>query len=123
MTDEVDYIVLNDVIKMSNVVEVLLEAIPELRNQVSDEERDQPYYVFGRFADFIRRLIEDRERAGNEASLRCAFAVVNRLSDIGGEIENLIVVQIVEALTPTPRLVAAGRELLSARLRGLLTQL
>jgi hypothetical protein len=29
------HVVLNDVIKMSNVVDVLLEAIPELRNEVS----------------------------------------------------------------------------------------
>jgi len=122
MTRDVDYVVRSDVVKMSTVVDALLEAIPELRSEVSVEERDQPYHVFGLLARLIQGLVEHRPLGGNEALLSRAFAVVNRLAEVGGEVANLIEIEIVEALAATPELNAAGREFLAERPRAWLEE-
>lgn len=92
------------IVKGPDPVALLLERIPEVREQIDPCELDLPYAVFGAFARFIEAL--DRSSA---LFSRCMEAL-NELSETGhAEVQNLVQVAVMEPLTDDEALARAVR--------------
>jgi hypothetical protein len=81
------------IVKSPDPVGILLETFPELEDLQQDDEYDDAYYVYGRFAEYLSSKIDD------EQLWQRAYEFLEVLAT-GGSVLRGLLTEIVETLDP-----------------------
>jgi hypothetical protein len=103
--------------KYEDMIEVLLQRIPEIREVLVAEERlseDLPYVVFGSLARYILGLLANRPLS--DPLIQRSFQLLNDMGNSDDrEVVDLATAGVYEVLTDEPAGIRAARELLYGR--------
>ncbi len=105
-----------------NVIETLLQRVPELSRDTDGWHTDLPYDVFGNLGLYVRDLFRKPEQ--NRELLARIFCLLNEISESGDErLVNLLAVGVLELLADDEGDAALARKFLRSSGRDLLKQL
>src|SRR6266850_1600052 len=91
--------------KHRNPVGLLLQRIPEMKDELDESDLDLPYVVFGFFALYLRKKVND------QGFIERSFDLLNELSESGDpELTNLVQVAVFETIADEEKWKALAKQ-------------